>query len=409
MQKSSQNDLPPLAPLPKESDESGSQSITHDKKSGLATTLFMLMVAVAAGFGGGYFGARNKGYDTTSMQAKQQIISNESQLVNSIAKNVGASVVSVDVSAQTSSQDLFGFSRPQTQQGAGTGVILTKEGLIITNRHVVPAGTTKVSVTLSDGTKLTDVTVVGRTSETDPLDIAFLQIKDLKGKKLTPAVVGDSSKVQVGDKVVAIGNALGQFQNTVTSGIISGFGRSIQAGDSGGNSSTETLQNLFQTDAAINPGNSGGPLVNINGEVIGINVAIADAQNIGFSIPLNDIKGLIASVEKNGKLERPYLGIRYVLLTDDYAYTYNLDVKRGAYIAPSANGDPSVLPNSPAEKAGLQEKDIITEINGTKIDETNSLVSLLGRFTVGTKVNLTVNRDGKDQKIDVTLEAAPQS
>jgi serine protease Do len=404
------SELPPISAYASSAHDSKKprSSMSSQQKSNLATTLLMLIVAVAAGFGGGYVGARNNGYDVNSTQAKQQIISNESQLVNSIAKNVGASVVSVNVSSQVTTQNFFGVSQDQTQVGAGTGIILTKDGLIITNRHVVPAGTSTVSITLSDGTELDNVEVVGRTTETDPLDVAFLQIKDLKGKTLTPATIGDSSKVQVGDKVVAIGNALGQFQNTVTSGIISGYGRSIEAGDEGGGSSTETLQNLFQTDAAINLGNSGGPLVNVNGEVIGLNVAIADAQSIGFSIPVNDLKGLIASVEKDGKLERPYLGIRYVTLTDDYAYTYNLDVKRGAYIAPGTSGQPAIIADSPAEKAGLQEKDIITAINGTKIDENNSLVSLLGRFTVGTKVTLTVNRDGKDQKIDVTLEAAPQ-
>ena len=387
--------------------------MSYEKKSRLANTIFMVLVAIAAGFGGGYFGASERGYESmNSTAAKQQIISNESELVNSIAKNTGASVVSVNVSSQLTSQSFFGFSQPQTEEGAGTGIILTKSGLIVTNRHVVPTGTTSVTVTLSDGTELDKVTVVGRTANNDSLDIAFLQIKDLKGKTLTPAVLGDSSKVQTGDKVVAIGNALGQFQNTVTSGIISGYGRSLVASEQnsmGGISNTETLQNLFQTDAAINPGNSGGPLVNVNGEVIGINVAIADAQSIGFAIPINDVKGLIASVEKDGKLERPYLGIRYVSLTDDYAYMYNLDVKRGAYIAPGTSGQPSVIVDSPADKAGLKEKDVIVAINGTKIDENNSLVSILGKFTVGTKVKLTVNREGKEQKIDVVLEAAPQT
>lgn len=386
-------------------------TVTHERRTGFASTLLMLFIALTAGFSGGWLGSRNNSYDNTTTQAKMQVISNESQLVNTIAKNVGSSVVSVNISAETTTQNIFGLAQPYTEQGAGTGVILTKDGLIITNRHVVPAGTTNVNVTLSDGTEFTNVTVVGRTSDSDTLDIAFLQIKDLKGKTLTPAIIGDSSKVQVGDKVIAIGNALGQFQNTVTSGIISGFGRSLQAGDGSGSysGSTESLQNLFQTDAAINPGNSGGPLVNINGEIIGINVAMANAQNIGFSIPINDVKGLIASVEKNGKLERPYLGIRYVMLTDDYAYNYNIDVKRGAYIAPSASGQPSIIEGSPAEKAGLQEKDIITTINGTKIDENNSLISILGRFQVGDKVTLTVNRDGKELKIVATLEAAPQS
>jgi serine protease Do len=382
----------------------------NQKKSHLANKILMLIVAVVAGFGGGYYGSHGNGYGNTSTATKQQIISNESQLVNSIAKNSGASVVSVNVSTQTTSVGFFGLSQPQTQEGAGTGIILSKSGLIVTNRHVVPTGTTSVSVTLSDGTKFDDVKVLGRTSNNDSLDIAFLQIKELKGKTLIPAVLADSSKVQTGDKVVAIGNALGQFQNTVTTGIISGYGRSLQAGDQTGSpASVETLQNLFQTDAAINPGNSGGPLVNVNGEVIGINVAVADAQNIGFAIPVNDVKGLIAGVEKTGKLERTYLGVRYISLTDDYAYTYNLDVKRGAYITPGSAGQPSILSGSPAEKAGLKEKDIIISINGTKIDENNSVVSILGKFSVGTKVSLTINRDGKEIKLDATLEAAPQS
>ena len=381
------------------------------RKPLLSSLPLMVFIALFAGFGGGWVGSRNNSYDTTSTQAKMQVISNESQLVNTIAKNVGSSVVSVNISAETTQQNIFGMAQPYTEQGAGTGVILTRQGLIITNRHVVPEGTTNVSVTLSDGTEFNDVTVVGRTSDNDTLDIAFLQIKDLKGKKLMPAVIGDSSKVQVGDKVIAIGNALGQFQNTTTSGIISGYGRSLEASEGSRSSrgNTETLQNLFQTDAAINPGNSGGPLVNINGEIIGINVAMANAQNIGFSIPINDVKGLIASVEKDGKLERPYLGIRYVMLTDDYAYNYNLDIKRGAYIAPSETGQSSIITGSPADKAGLKEKDIIASINGTKIDQKNSLVSILGRFQVGDKVTLTVIRDGNEQKITATLEAAPQS
>jgi serine protease Do len=207
---------------------------------------------------------------------------------------------------------------------------------------------------------------------------------------------------------VAIGNALGQFQNTVTSGIISGFGRSVQAGDESGGSS-ETLQNLFQTDTAINQGNSGGPLVNTSGEVIGINTAVAgNAENIGFAIPINDLQGLINSVLKEGKLLRPYLGVRYISLTDDLAYEYNLgDHKRGAYLAPGS--ETVVLDNSPAQKAGLKVKDIITKVDDVPINENNSLTSVLGRHSVGDKVTLTIIRDGKEQKLTATLEAAPSS
>jgi serine protease Do len=380
----------------------------RDRSRSLGVAL-LLLASLSLGFFGGRLGSQNRDETGTALNtASQRVITSESQLISDIAKNVGASVVSVNTVAQTQQTDFFGFSSQGQEEGAGTGIIISEDGYIITNRHVVPAGTTNVSVTLSDGTQLDNVEVVGRTNESDPLDVAFLKVKDAKGKKLTAAKIGDSSKMEVGDRVVAIGNALGQFQNSVTTGIISGYGREVQASDSSG-SNPETLQNLFQTDAAINQGNSGGPLVNVSGEVIGINTAVAggEAQNIGFAIPINDAKGLIGSVLEKGKLERPYLGVRYISLTDDYAYQYNLSVKRGAYIAPS-RGQSSILPNSPAAKAGLQEKDIITKIDGTAIDEKNSVASLIGRKSVGDEASLTVIRDGKEQTVKVKLEAAPQ-
>ncbi len=367
----------------------------------------LVLVSAGAGFGGGWLGARSRGQQAVSTTAQQQVVSSESQLISGIAKKVGPSVVSINVTSQSVQPDFFGFAQRVVQRSAGTGIILTTSGIIMTNRHVVPAGTNSVSVTLSDGTTLNSVEVIGRTNDSDPLDVAFLKIKDAKGKSLSAAKLGDSSKVQVGDRVVAIGNALGQFQNTVTSGIISGYGRSVEAGDQS-STATETLQDLFQTDAAINAGNSGGPLVNINDEVIGLNTAVAGgAQNIGFAIPINDLSGLVKSVLNKGTLERPYLGVRYVSLTDDIAYQYNLDVKRGAYIVPQGNGQPSVVPGSPADKAGLHEKDIITKVDNTSIDDSNSLTSLLGRHSVGDSVTLTIIRDGKEQKISVKLEAAP--
>jgi serine protease Do len=376
--------------------------------------LLLVMVCALAGFGGGYLGSTSRTQTGSSgnpviSKENQKAVLSESQLISAIAKNVAPSVVSVDVTGQAAQQlDFFGFGGAAPQQSAGTGIIISEDGYIVTNRHVVPAGTSSVSVTLSDGMQLNDVEVVGRTTDGDPIDVAFLKIKDTKGKKLQKAALADSSKVQVGDKVVAIGNALGQFQNTVTSGIISGFGRSVQASDGSGFGSSETLQNLFQTDAAINEGNSGGPLLNINGEVIGINTAIAggSAQNIGFAIPINDVQSLIKSVLTKGRLERPYLGVRYVSLTDDYAYQFNLGAKRGAYLAPSRTGS-AVIPGSPADKAGLKEKDIITKIDGTPVDENNSVTSLIGRKSVGDEVTLTVIRDGKEQTIKAKLEAGP--
>lgn len=382
------------------------------KTAGLA---LLLLVCLSLGFGGGYLSSNisNTGFPGSSAisSENQKAILSESELISAIAKNVAPSVVSVNVIGEAQQVDFFGFGGSAPQQSAGTGIIISDDGYIVTNRHVVPANASSVTVTLSDGTELDSVEVIGRTNSGDPLDVAFLKIKDLKGKKLQKATLADSSKVQVGDKVVAIGNALGQFQNTVTSGIISGFGRNLQASDGSSFGGTETLQNLFQTDAAINEGNSGGPLLNISGEVVGINTAIAggDAQNIGFAIPINDVQGLVKSVLNKGKLERPYIGVRYVSLTDDYAYQHNLANKRGAYIVPSQGGQVSILPNSPAEKAGLQQKDIITKVDGSAIDEKNSLTSLVGRKTVGEEVTLTIVREGKEQEVKVRLEAAPQN
>ncbi|HLZ15183.1 MAG TPA: trypsin-like peptidase domain-containing protein, partial [Candidatus Saccharimonadales bacterium] len=363
----------------------------------------LIIVSVGCGFAGGWLGSRHE--DTvTSVQKQQVVLKSEGDLISNIASTVGKSVVSVNTTTQT--QNVFGLGGEE--QGAGTGIVLTAGGLIITNRHVVPAGTTSVSVTLSDGTEFDNVSVVGRTSQSDSLDIAFLKINDLKGKTLTPATIGDSSKMKVGDSVVAIGNALGQFQNTVTSGILSGYGRSVQASDSTG-TSAENLQDLFQTDAAINEGNSGGPLVNLDGQVIGINTAIAgDAQSIGFAIPINDVSGLIKSVETSGSLQRPYLGVQYVSLTNDIAKQYNLSVSHGAYIPPaSALGSSSIIAGGPAEKAGLQEGDIITAMDGTTIDQNNSLSSLINKHKVGDKVSLSVVRGGKTITVNATLGAAP--
>ncbi len=374
-----------------------------------ATVALMLLSSISAGYVGGYFGSKSMNGSNQSVQVARQEIDNESNLITQIAKDVGPSVVSINVVSQGNQQTFFG-TRTIQQESAGTGVIIDKSGIVITNRHVVPKQSKSVSITLSDGTELKDVEVIGRTNDNDSLDIAFLKIKDTKGKDLKVAKIGDSSKVQVGDKVIAIGNALGQFQNTVTSGIISGYGRDIQAGDESG-SGSETLQNLFQTDTAINQGNSGGPLVNTKGEIIGINTAVAtgSAENIGFAIPIGDIQGLITSVLREGKLLRPYIGVRYVSLTDDYAYQYNLNVKRGAYIAPNPDGDLPIVAGSPAEKAGLKEKDIITKVDGIEIDDKHSLISLINRKAVGDKVTLTIVRDGKTMEVHLQLEASPAS
>lgn len=378
----------------------------------LLSTALLVLISATAGFVGGWAGSKSRsiGLDIGDTNTRQQIVTSESQLISSIADEVGSSVVSINVINQSRATDFFGNSRTFQSEAAGTGVIVSNDGVIVTNRHVLGnAATGGVTVTLSDGTELTDIEIIGRTSTSDPLDIAFLKVKDTKGKELKSAKLGDSGVMHVGDKVVAIGNALGEFQNTVTSGIVSGFGRSVVAGDETG---SETLTNLLQTDAAINQGNSGGPLVNANGEVIGINTAIAGggAENIGFAIPINDIKGLIKSVLEKGKLERPYLGVRYVALDADAAEAYDLEQTTGAYIVPRGNRrQESILPDSPAAKAGLKEGDIIKSIDGQDVNDKNSLTSLISQHAVGEEIDLTIIRDGREQAIKVTLEAAPTS
>lgn len=369
-----------------------------------------LLVSMGGGYLGAYIYEKDRTPGLSSTAARQQYVSDESALIAEIAKTTGQSVVSINVTSQSVSMDLFGFTRPLAQESAGTGFIISSSGIIVTNRHVIPkSSNTAVSVTLADGTRFDDVQIIGRTAENSPQDVAFLKIKDLKGKTLVPVTLGDSSKVQVGDRVVAIGNALGQFQNTVTSGIISGYGRDVTAAGQNSTSGSENLIDLFQTDAAINEGNSGGPLVNINGEVIGVNTAIASgAQNIGFAQPINDLKGLIDSVLGDGELKQPYLGVRYVSLTDDIAYTYNLSVKRGAYVV-GGEGAPAVVEGSPAEKAGIREKDIIVKVDNIAVDDRTSLTSALSRHKVGDRVELEVVRAGKTITLHATLGAAPSS
>lgn len=399
-QAESRSDLSTTGKKPKQSKTSDSQSTRNTLK-----TVLLVLLAVTAGFFGGWLGGAGRVSNGDSTITRE-IVDGESDLINTIATDVSPSVVSVNVTSTSTRQDFFGFGQEVESQSAGTGFIISKEGIIVTNRHVVPASSGEVTIVLSDGTEL-PAEIIGRTNESDPLDVAFLKITDKKDKELVPAKLGDSEAMEVGDKVVAIGNALGQFQNTVTSGIISGYGRDIQASDSGG-LGVETLQNLFQTDAAINSGNSGGPLVNSASEVIGINVATASADNISFAIPINDVKALIETVLATGKLERPYLGVRYVMLNEDIADQLNIDQTTGAYIPKGTTQSPSVIAGSPADKAGLQPEDIIIEINGEKLDEETSLVTVLGSKRVGDTVEIKVIRNGEEKTLTATLQAVPE-
>lgn len=370
-------------------------------------------LAFIAGIMGGVIGSRAFPDRITSLDsssAGQQIVSSQSELISNIATVVSPSVVSINVESKVSGagslQDFFGGSggidSSPTSESAGTGIIISSDGIIITNRHVIPENSTNISVTTSDGKTYDSVELIAKDTRTN-FDIAFLKIRNVNDLK--PAKIGDSTKMRVGDAVVAIGYALGEFSNTVTSGIISGVGRPITASD--GEMSAESLTNLFQTDAAINPGNSGGPLVNMNGEVIGINTAVAgDAQNIGFSIPTNDIQNQISSILDKGKLEIPYLGVRYISVTPAIQKRFSLSSDNGAWLK-SSDATQAVLNGSPADKAGLREGDIITFVNGEKVDSENPLATRLSKYKVGDTIEISYQRDGKEQKTKATLEVAP--
>ncbi len=311
----------------------------------------------------------------------------ETDIASLVAK-VSPSVVSITTQSQT--RTYFGVAE---REGAGTGIIVSADGYILTNKHVIDSART-VGVVLSDGTRYEEVRVVG----TDPLnDVAFLKIPDVKDLK--PVELGNSSSVRVGQQVVAIGNSLGQYQNTVTSGIISGTGRPVAA-QSG--TTIESLTDLLQTDAAINPGNSGGPLLNMAGQVIGMNTAIAaDAQGIGFAIPVNGIKGMLKGVLATGEVKRAFLGVSYIPVTPESAKLYDLSVKSGAYVY--SEQSVAVNQNSPAAEAGIKDKDVITKVNDVEVGPSGALATLLGEYAPGDVVMLTIVRDGKEQTLRATL------
>ncbi|HEU5187110.1 MAG TPA: trypsin-like peptidase domain-containing protein [Candidatus Saccharimonadales bacterium] len=334
----------------------------------------------------------------TITENREKIVLQEGEIVADVFKKVSPSTVAITTESVSGGNR---YVAPQVSRGAGSGIVISKDGYILTNKHVVPEGVNAVTVVMHDGHEYSNVKVVGR----DPLnDIAFLKIEGVSD--LVPAILGDSGAVEVGQKVVAIGNALGQFRNTVTSGIISGIGRPIEAQNDLG--AAEKLENLLQTDASINPGNSGGPLVNLKGEVIGVNTAIADAaEAIGFAIPINDAKNIINSMLTKGHIVKPYLGVRYVSLNPEVAAELGVEQKKGAIIV-SGSGQAAVISGSPADKAGLVDRDIIIKVNEAEVDNDHSLASRLAQFNPGDKVELTIIRSGKEQKVSVTLEEYPQ-
>ncbi len=309
-----------------------------------------------------------------------------------VASRVAPSVVSIVTETRTTGW----FGQSSTSTSAGTGMIVTKDGYILTNKHVVD-GANSIQVVLDSGETYDKVTLVG----TDPLnDVAFLKINDVDN--LPTVTLGDSKTISTGQPVIAIGNALGQYQNTITYGIVSGTGRSVTAYDSS-NGSSENLSDMIQTDAAINSGNSGGPLVNAAGEVIGINTATSSgADGIGFAIPISSVTGMLRNIIENNSADRAYIGVTYINITPDLAVTYDLPVTSGAYLFNNQNTS-AIIKDGPADQAGLQDKDVITKINGVEIGKRGSVSSLIGEYKPGDTVQITFLRDGKEQTLKLTL------
>jgi len=335
---------------------------------------------------------------------------NDENVVIDVAEKVSPSVVTVaikkdQIMATPFFFDPFGmFGQLQQPSGKtetiqrdiGTGFVVGSDGLIVTNKHVVSDLSAAYKVITKNDTEY-EVKNIYR----DPVnDLAILKIEPVVGEDLVAVTLGDSGNLKVGQFVIAIGTALGEFRHTVTTGVISGLGRGITAGD--GSSMGEQLNGVIQTDAAINPGNSGGPLLSSSGQVIGVNVAVAGGgQNIGFALPINEIKDSLTNFNNNGKFDRPTFGVRYRMLDQQTALLN--DVPEGAYVV-------EVMAGTSAEKAGIKNGDIIVTIDGKKVrDIKGGLAGLIGTKKIGDRLEIEIFRGGKIQKVTAGLEGAPAS
>lgn len=327
--------------------------------------------------------------NASSLNNTRVVVTNEESAVTSVVEKSSPSVVSIV--AKTTNFDPF-TGPVSSQQGIGTGFIIDKNGTILTNSHVVEDDTLQYTVLTKDKKNLTVKKI-----EKDPTnDIAILTVDG--GGNLPSLPLGNSDSIKVGQSVIAIGNALGRFDNTVTVGVISGIGRGITASGSSG-SNPETIDNVLQTDAALNPGNSGGPLLDLGGNVIGVNFATTSgAQNIGFVIPINTTKPVIDGFNKTGRIIRAYLGVGYQFIDETIANLRKLP--QGAFIQRVVNA-------SPADKAGIIQGDIITKIGGQDLDSSHTLAGEISKHKVGEEVEVVVFRDNKNKTLKVRLEETP--
>jgi len=332
----------------------------------------------------------------------------QEQKVIDVVKENSPSVVSVVISKEVAVYETeylpFGsFLIPQEKKtgtekqqiGSGTGFIVSEDGLVLTNKHVVSDDAAEYTVIDINGKEYS-----AKVLAKDPVqDLAIIKIE---GSGFKPLKLGSASDIQIGQSVIAIGNALGEFQNTVSVGVISGLGRTLVA--TGSTIGTETLEDTIQTDAAINKGNSGGPLLNLKGEVIGINTAVASTgQSIGFAISIDKAKKDIEQVKTMGKISYPFVGVRYIALDAETAKAKNISVDYGALIIKSTDGSPAITAGSPAEKAGLKEGDVILEMGGEKVTKDNALAKIISKYNPNDSVDLKILRDGVEMTITLVL------
>jgi len=414
--------------------EGGKKKCCHHGKAGLIVACIMLSVIFGSVSGflsfkaakdyygqGIYTGVKNN-LSQSVPDEKIKVVKEESAIIDAV-KKVNPAVVSIIITqdlpkieqyySNPNSNDFFNIPfglTPQSQGGGtqkqetgkGSGFVVSSDGYIVTNKHVVNDQNAEYTVLMNDGNKYSAKVVALDPSN----DIAVIKID---AKNIPTVEFGDSSAIEVGQVAIAIGNALGEYKNTVSVGVVSGLGRSIVAGGQI-SQGEERLNNLIQTDAAINPGNSGGPLLNSSGQVIGMNTAIAgDAQGIGFSILGNDIKKVVNDVMTQGRIIRPYIGIRYMQLTKDIAAKNGISYVYGALIIRGDNpGDLAVIPSSPGDKAGLVENDIILEVDGVKLDESHSLADIVASHKVGDELTLKISHKGAESIVKLKLEERKQ-
>jgi len=326
----------------------------------------------------------------------------QEEAIIQVVKKVSPAVVSIIITKEFPVIVFeFPFDIPQSPQkfekqevGGGTGFLISEDGMIVTNKHVVLDKDAEYTVLTNDGRRF-EAEVLAR----DPiLDLAIL---DIEGDNFSTVQLGDSESLQIGQTIIAIGNALAEFKNTVSVGVVSGLGRTITASGGG---MVQVLEDVIQTDAAINKGNSGGPLLNLRGEVIGINTAMAfGAENIGFAIPVNKAKRAIEQVKTTGKIVYPFLGVCWTLVTEQIQEELNLSVDYGALIKSGEGCETAIVTGSAAQKAGLKEGDVILEMNGERVDSENSLGKIILRYNPGDKITLKVLRSNKEKTLEATL------